>query len=225
MMAVVEPEINGTLFTTIGAKMVSYKVGGCDYSNGYLLAPASMIPVKLAQTVGLRSITMTFDFEGDTPREIAVNISKVTALMQEMPDILLPDGFHYYCAYESQSTPDEKAAWIHQVQYTMSGFRHDEKRTVKLTQTGTVYVEGNYKTPAVLKITSTASTVKVLGITVQSAAGVVVIDGLKKTVTKDSKNKFSDTDLTRFPELLPGMNTVDIDGASEVEISYYPIYL
>ena len=107
-MAVIEPRINGMLFTAFRAKMLSYKVGACDYSTGYLLPPASMIPVKLSQTVGLRSITLTFDFEGDTPREIAMNISKVTALMQEMPDIVLPDGFVYRCVYEKQATPEEK---------------------------------------------------------------------------------------------------------------------
>ena len=224
-MAVIEPKINGTLFTEYKAKMLSYKVGACDYSTGYLLPPVSMIPVKLAQTVGLRSITLVFDFEGDTPREIAMNISTVTTLMQEMPDIVLPDGFVYRCVYEKQSTPEEKAPWIHNVQYTLSGFRHEPLETVTLTQTGTVNVGGNYKTPAVLRITSTASTVKVLGITVNDAAGVVIIDGLKKTVTKDGLNKFADTNLTSFPMLQPGLNNVDIDGASEVEISYYPIYL
>lgn len=224
-MAVIEPRINGMLFTVFRAKMLTYKVGACDYSTGYLLPPASMIPVKLAQTVGLRSITLTFDFEGDTPREIAMNISKVTALMQEMPDIILPDGFCYCCVYEKQSTPEEKAPWIHKVQYTLSGFRHEPMETVTLAQTGTVNVGGNYKTPAVLRITSTASTVKVLGVTVKNAAGVVIIDGLKKTVTKDGLNKFADTNLTSFPMLQPGLNTVDIEGASEVEISFYPIFL
>lgn len=224
-MAVIDPKINGTLFTEYKAKMLSYKVGACDYSTGYLLPPASMVPVKLNQTVGLRGITLTFDFEGDTPREIAENISKVTALMQIMPDILLPDGFLYYCVYEEQSTPEEKAPWIHRVQYTLSGFRHEAMETVTLTQTGTVNVGGNYKTPAVLSITSTENTVKVLGVTVQNAAGVVIIDGLKKTVTKDGMNKFSDTNLTVFPVLQPGQNTVEIEGASKVEVSFYPIFL
>lgn len=224
-MAAVEPKINGMLFETFRAKMLSYKVGACDYSDGYLLPPASMIPVKLVQTVGLRSITLTFDFEGDTPREIAMNISKVTELMQEMPDIILPDGFCYYCVYEKQSTPEEKAPWINQVQYTLSGFRHEAMETVRLDQSGTVYVGGNYKTPVVLSIVPSSSTVKVLGITVKNATGTIVIDGMKKTVTKNGANVFADTDLTSFPTLQPGLNTVDIDGASEVEISYYPIFL
>ena len=66
---------------------------------------------------------------------------------------------------------------------------------------------------------------KVLGVTVKNAAGIVIIDGLKKTVTKDGLNKFADTNLTSFPMLQPGLNTVDIEGASEVEISFYPIFL
>lgn len=224
-MGTIEPKINDALFSTYGAKMLSYKVGACDFTSGYLLPPSSMIPVKLSQTAGLRSITLTFDFEGDTPKEIALNISKVTALMLDMPDILLPDGFWYRCVYDKQSTPDEKAPWIRKVQYTLSGYRHDAKVTMTLTQSGSVTVGGNYKTPALLRITSTENVAKVMGITVNDAVGVITIDGLKKTVTKDGLNKFADTNLTSFPMLQPGLNTVEIDGASEVEISFYPIYL
>ena len=224
-MGAIEPKINDALFSTYGAKMLSYKVGACDFTSAYLLPPRSMIPVKLSQTAGLRSITLTFDFEGDTPREIALNISKVTALMLNMPDILLPDGFYYRCVYDKQSTPEEKAPWISKVQYSLSGYRHGVKETVTMTQSGNITVGGNYMTPAVVRITSAESTVKVLGVTVNNAVGVVIIDGLKKTVTKDGLNKFADTNLTSFPMLQPGLNTVDIDGASEVEINFYPIFL
>lgn len=224
-MAGIAPKINGMLFENYKAQLQSYKVGACDYDNGYLLPPASMMPVKLKPTLGLRSIVLSFDFEGGTPREIAMNISKVTTLMQDMPDILLPDGFSYSCVYEKQSTPEEKAPWIMRVQYTLSGYRHEPKETVTLLETGNVFVGGNYKTPAVLKITSAADTVKVLGTTIKGATGTVVIDGIKKKVTKDGLNKFADTDLTNFPALVPGLNTIDIDGADEVEVSFYPIFL
>jgi len=43
-------------------------------------------------------------------------------------------------------------------------------------------------------------------------------------VTEGGVNKFNDTDMTEFPTLETGTQTIDISGASSVKIEYYPIY-
>ena len=224
MAIVIEPKINGALLDIYCAKMLDYSVSPVDYDDGYLLPASSMTPVKLKPKIGLRTITITLDFEGDTRHEIEMNISKVATVLQDGAELSLPDGFLYTCVYEKSSNPTEKAPWIMQVKYTLSGFRHGEMHIETLTKTADIYVEGNYPAEAIYRISGASGSVTVNGITVKNISGEVVIDGMKKTVTQNGINKFGDTDMTSFPKLNIGQQTVQITGTATVEVSYYPIY-
>lgn len=229
-MSGIIPRINGASFGTYKAHLLEYDIGMCSYDNGYIVAPASMIPVKTKYSLGLRDISLKIDFEGDTMNEIERNISEFTELLHESAEVLLPDGFTYACYFQKASTPSEKAPWILQVNFTLEGYRHGALETETLTESGSVYVDGNYKTPAVLKITTDAESVKVFGITINNIGGEVVIDGYKKTVTETvngvTSNKFADTDMTEFPKLSAGYNEISIEADEDinVEISYYSIF-
>ena len=233
MMSGIEPKIEGASFGTFNAHLLTYEIGATDYSNGYVLPPTSMIPVKTKHTLGLRKITLTMDFEGDTPNDIAMNISEFTKLLHEGAEILLPDGFTYRCVFKKTSTPKEKAPWIMQVKFTLEGYRHGALETKTLTSTASIYVEGNCPTPAILKITTAASSVTVCGISVDNISGVIVIDSYKKTVVQIANgvttNKFADTDMTEFPKLATGYTPIEISAnggaAISVEVSYYPIFV
>lgn len=224
----IETKINGVLLKTYKAELLEYEVGACDFGNGYMLPPSSMFPVKLTPTVGLRPITLQIDFEGGSMHEIEMNISKLTAVLHGGADILLPDGFCYYTVFDKVSTPKEKAPWILQAKFSLSGFRHGAMVTEKFVNGGSLFVDGNYKTPAIFKVTSQSETVAVNGITIQNMNSYpVIIDGMKKTVTRNGLNVFSDTNLTEFPTLTAGVNnfTVVASAYTELEVSYYPIYL
>ncbi len=217
--------INSVPLSEYRAEMLEYKVGACDYENGHFLPPATMIPVMLTPQIGMRPIMLTIDFMGDSELDVMLRISHITAILQKGAQILLPDGFFYECVYDSAGAPVQKAPWIWQVKFALSGWRHGRMKHVTLTATDSLFVEGTYKTPPITKITTSASSVKVFGITVSNISGVVVIDSLKKTVTQNGSNKFKDTDMVKFPMLDVGYNEVEIVGTASVEISYYPIYL
>ncbi len=54
----------------------------------------------------------------------------------------------------------------------------------------------------------------------------VVIDGIKKTVTMDGKNKFNDTEFWSFPTLTPGTNKITLSRTdAKVILKYYPRYV
>lgn len=217
--------INGVPLTEYRAELLDYKVGVCDYENGYFVPPASMIPVKLTPKIGIRPIQLTIDFMGDSELEAMLRVSHITAKLQKGAQIMLPDGFFYECVFESASAPVEKAPWIWQVKFALSGYRHGSLERHTLTETDSIFVAGTYKTPAVLKITTSESSVKVFGITISNISGEIEIDGIKKTVTQDGVNKFKDTDLVKFPMLEVGYNEIEIEGTATVEVSFYPIYL
>lgn len=222
-----ETEINGQTLDMFNAHLCSYTVGACDYENGYMMPPNSMFPVKLDGNVGLRPIELEMDFEGDSISEIVMNISNLTAALHKNAEIFLPDGFYYTCVFDSVSTPEEQAPWIMRVTFSFLGVRHKELKKQSFTQSGKMFVHGNYKTAAIIKITPQEGTteIKVNGITVKDLKGPVVIDGIRMTVMENGLNKFKDTDITEFPSLECGENDVTVEGSAVVEISYYPIFL
>lgn len=226
-MKSIEPKINGFLFNVFKAKLVNYNIGACDYKDGYILPISSIIPVRLDGIVGLRALELEIDFEGNTKREITMNISKFTVMLHKGADIILPDGFHYSCVYESATDPEEEAPWIMKVKFSLSCYRHGARCCKVFNESGKLFVEGNYKTPAVFTITpfEGVNEVTVNGITVNSIDGTVIIDGINKTVTSNGINIFANTDITKFPVLETGYNDIQIRGNASVEVSYYPIYL
>lgn len=223
---VIAPMINDRLIETWGAKMFEPEIGACEYKNGYVSVPGKIFPVKLTGRNGLRSIKLTFDFVGDTPNDTAMAISDMTDELQKGADILLPDGFYYWCVYDSAGEQKRKAPWIEQVKFTLHGVRHGELEEEVLTASGKIAVAGNIETPMIVKLTpaSSASSMTFQGITINSDE-VVIIDGFYTTVKdSDGNNVFGDTNMTEWPKLKPGENTITMTGVSSAEISYYPIW-
>lgn len=221
-------KINGIAPEYFGAHLLDYSIGPCDYKNGYFLPPRRMVPAKLTPKIGLRPISLTFDFEGNDRNEISRCISKLTAKLQKEARLVLPDGYNYWCELDSISTPKEKAPWIQQVKFSFSGFRHGPLDEIQFSSDCSVFIAGNCETPAIVKITPAvnAETVVFNGITVENVSGPIVIDGIYTTIKdEDGNNIFADTDITEWPKLKPGENAMTIDGIALVELSYYPIYL
>ena len=207
-MNVIQPKINGALLDVYGAKMLEYSVGPVAYENGYYRPPRSMFPVRLDADIGLRRVQIKLDFEGPNMRQIAMAISNLTAQLHKEADLFLPDGFHYLCCFDEQSTPEEKAPWIMQVEYTFSGLRHGGLCSVKL--------------PA----GAGAKSFSVGDIAIANVgASDVVIDGIRGKVTQDGMNKYLDATMTQFPALEPGLNTVNVVGDVDVRCDYYPLYM
>ena len=182
--------------------------------------------MKLTPKIGMREVSLTLDFEGDDAREIARSISSFTTALMANADIELPDGFHYWCVYDSATPQVRVAPWIDQVTFYLHGLRHEEIVTQHFAASGKMAVEGNMKTPAIVKLTprSGASSMSFNGITVNRSS-VVTIDGVYTTVLDaNGNNVFGDTDMTEWPKLDPGDNTITLSGCT-AEISYYPIYV
>ncbi len=222
---IIVPTINGQRLGVWDAQIVSYTVGACDYSNGYLLPPRSVFPVGLDGNIGLRPVVLDLDFEG-TAHQITKNISNLTVLLQQGVEILLPDGFYYRCVFKSASDAVEKAPWIKRCKFTLYGLCHDNIHSETLSESGYIIVEGNRETPVIYEITPAqgATEVTVNGITVSEISGTVTINGIEKTVMQDGVNKFADTNITKFPSLLPGNQQITVVGSATVKVSYYPIY-
>ena len=223
---VISPMINERPIETWGAEMLEPEIGACEYTNGYISVPGKIFPVKLNGRVGLRPIKLTFDFSGDSPYETALAISDMTDLLQQGADILLPDNFYYWCVFDSASVAQRKAPWIEQVKFSLHGVRHSPLETKILTASGKVDAKGNVETPMIVTLTPAngATSMVFQGITIDLSE-TVTIDGFYTTVKNDAGNNvFGDTDMTKWPSLVPGRNQIVMSGVASAKISYYPIW-
>ena len=219
---------NDVLPESFGALMLSYEVGATPISDAYTRADSRVFPIRLKGKRGLRQIRMVFDFEHDSDHERALNISRFTHELQKgTVDLRLPDGFHYWCEYDGASTPQKMAPWIEQVEFQLTGIRHEELRKHTLTAAGSIDADGNQETPIIATLTpaSGVSVMHFMGITINSSLPVT-IDGVYTTVkNSNGANVFGSTTLTEWPKLSPGANTISMTGIASAAISYYPIWL
>lgn len=225
-MSDMETRINGASLSMYRASFLDFEIGAVEYSDGYIKPAAKAFPVKINPKIGMRAISLTLDFEGENAREIAKSISAFTAALMNRADIELPDGFHYWCVFDSASSQTRVAPWIEQVTFHLHGLRHEDLETHHFANTGKMVVEGNMETPAIVRLTPKAGASSMIfnGITIDSGS-VITIDGVYTTV-KDSSgnNAFGSTDMTEWPKLTPGDNLITLSGC-EADISYYPIYV
>ena len=223
----INPKINGKTLDIFDAEMLdNYSIGPCDFENGYIIPPSATFPIILAGKVGVRSVSITLDFSGDTRHERTLTISKFTQLLQDGCELLMPDGFFYTCVFKSSSSPQEKSPWITQVNFSLIAVRHSALKTeIFTTGTSVLKVEGNCNSPAIIKIKATDTEVTVCGFTVKNIKGEVIINGMDGTVLENGLNKYGDIEnMTKFPEFSAGNNTIEVVGKAEVKISYYPIF-
>lgn len=218
-------KINDLPLNSFNAELLDYTVGDSSYSNGYILPPLSILPIRLEGRKGLRPITLSLDFSGDERREIELKISEMKAILQQGADILLPDGFYYYTVYESCSTTQEVAPWLVNAQFSLLGVRHGVEKKETLSKSGKIFVDGNSDTPAVFKIETKEKSVSVNNIKISNINNTIIVDGIEKTVLENGINKFSETEMIAFPKLKSGWNEITISGNATVEISYYPMFI
>lgn len=222
----IETRINGSSLGIYRAKLLEYSVGAVSCTDGYVKPAGKPFPVLLTPKIGLRGMSITLDFEGDDARERSKAISSFTVCLMGKSDIELPDGFHYWCVFDSASSPKKVAPWIEQVTYKLHGLRHEGMITQHFSASGTIDVAGNMKTSPVVKLTPAtgATSMGFNGITI-TGSSVVIIDGVNTTVHDASGNNvFGSTNMTEWPKLTPGKNTITLTNCT-ADVSYYPIYV
>ena len=168
------------------ARLIGYTVGPHSIGSPHYEAAASIIPVKVTETIGVRPITLELEFEGDSIEDTVLCISNATAAFLEWCDFKMPDGFYYRCLFDSAGSPVFKGAGFATCKFNFVGYRHLEQRTTIFNQSGEIVAVGNCNAPAIIKIWNASGDVTVNGITVTGITGIVTIDGYAKTVTEQS---------------------------------------
>lgn len=154
----------------------------------------------------------------DTIKRVSALISMYTSKCKIVLDEAEP-GFIYDCVFQSYST-DMIDDCKYMVTLTFTANKYNRYSTVVRLKGNTEYtlnVGGTWKTNMRISaiVPNTLSSVVINGITVSNlsadvSTNVVVVDGINGVITCNGENKFLDTDITEFPMLTPGDNTITI---------------
>lgn len=216
-----------------GARLLaSYTVGGPSITRSRVQPGAGLRFVPAGSQIGLRQISLPVHVFGSSPRDAQQRKSALdAALLADPVELALPDGFLYTASCDeigevTEYTPD---GCILAGSYKLSGFRHDLLETVHLpAEGGTMWAKGtapDMECRITCTVGQAAESYLMAGILWVSvkAGDVLVLDGIRRAVTKNGENALNQTDLTRWPLLAPGKNVLTAPDALTVD--YYPVWL
>lgn len=216
-----------------GAALLEYSIGETPLENSIFQGVNRTNWNLLKSIYGMRTVTLTVIFTGETLNEAKVQRSKFNLEIYGKSDIFIADdGFYYSVALMSTGAEiivgiGEKTAQI-KSEYSFSGIRHDKLEKIVVPSGGSLLCRSTMPyTDAKLTVTvgSAASSYSLGGATFGAVASndVLVFDGINGKITKNGSNAAASTNWLDFPRLVPGKNTLTALDAITVE--YYPTYI
>ena len=225
--------VDGRGSSEFGARLLaSYSIGGASLNRSRIQPTAGMRFIPAGSRVGLREISLPVHIFGQSPLEAQLQKSALdAALLADPVELYLPDGFLYTASCDSigEVTEYSQDGCILAGSYKLSGFRHDLLETVHLPAGGSIMWAKGTAPDMECRLTCTVGTAAdsylmagILWVSVK-AGDVLVLDGIRRKVTRNSKNALNQTDLTQWPLLAPGQNILTAPDALTVE--YSPVWL
>lgn len=225
--------INNTNLKDLGCDLLRYRITPSQYSGRSFWNNGSRSPIAVTGQYTFSNLEVDIYIEGQDGAEVERKKSKLNAMM-ENPIIILDEvdeGIEYLCYYENQVVVEKINEVASIVTYHFKAFKRGLLKEVTLSSTSNnieittdVVTEAIYEiTPAIDMVDFTIHGIKIKNL---KAGKKVVIDGIRKTVTMDGKNKFNDTEFWSFPTLTPGTNKITLSRTdSKVILKYYPRYV
>ena len=227
--------INGKPLSEFGgAALLDYSIGETAIDNAIFQGVNRTNWHWLNSIFGLRTISLTIVFTGETLHEAKVQRSMFSYEAVGKSELFITeDGFYYSVTLDSTGPEiiagiGEKTAQIKST-YKFKGIRHDRKETVTIPAGGGSMLCRSTMpfTDAKLTVTvgTTASSYSLKGAIFSNvtAGDVLVFDGINGKITKNGANYAANVAWTSFPSLTPGKNTLTALDAITVE--YFPAYL
>ena len=222
--------INGFYVDVYNAVLFGYDLLSTEISNSYQVFKDSPYFAFYQSVKALRPLSVRLWVEGVTSEDCDINISRILNLCSEQCVIKFndTDSLSYDCVYQSNEI-DKVNPLNKKITLTFVCVVREDMEVKELTALDKVVTNtGTCKVPCIIELsTTTALTdVVVAEITIASlpANKTIIIDGIGKTVTIDNVNVLLNTDLTTFPQLEIGTNTIN-HTAGTVTVKYYPTYI
>ena len=226
--------INGKpLATFAGASLLDYSIGETPVNPVAFQGINRTSWNLLDNFFGMREIALTVVFSAPDLRTAKLNRSALNAELFGKAELFIPDdGFHYTVACKSTGAEEligigQRNAQVKST-YTFIGIRHDDMKTIVLPVGATLYCLSTMPfTDCRLTAYPSAK-----GVNYQiggaifhnvNAGDVIVFDGIDGKITQNGVNAAANVSWIRFPQLVPGENTIQC--TDPVTVEYYPTYI
>jgi hypothetical protein len=224
--------VDGVNIYNVGALVQSFTVSGTAISNSAYQGVNSTNFNVLSTTRGMRNISLTLGYKGETKRELALKKAKLDSMLGAGKiELYLPDGF-YYTAYltavgEEAVEGVEGNKVIALCTYTLQGIRHDELKELTVTSGSTFLCESLIPTTDCrlsCKASQAYASLTIGSVTITSVAqnDTITIDGINKRILQNGAPCAGNMSFINFPQLVPGENVITCPETLTVE--YYPTY-
>lgn len=221
--------INDTDISDYGALVESFSVGETPVTPVTYQGLNSTSFNLLTDQFGMREINVNIFFSAKTRRALTLKKSKIDSLAWGKIELRLPDGFYYTAVCTSPGEllilGLEGNKVIGLVPYVFSGIRHDPL----VTQTGNTIDCQSTMPYTNVRLTCKASqayaSINIAGVTITgvNSGDTLAVDGILGRILQNDAPCAGNMSFIKFPQLTPGLNTLDCPETLTVE--YYPTYI
>lgn len=222
--------INGAPLSSFNALLQDFSVGAVEVTSSWWQGVNRTNFTLLKQQFGLRSISLSVAVFGDTYKDAAAMLSRMTGALWGVVDLTLPDGYSYFCTLDGAGDAPERVGPGTQQTgllntFTLTGYRHDPMLT---TAGPTVYCPSTTpQTDCILSVTvgAAADSYTLGGATFPNVTQgeQLVFDGINKRILRNGAPGAAGVEWINFPYLTPGENAVS--AADPVTVQFYPCYM
>ena len=178
------------------------------------------------------SLKLTFYLPGRSKQEALTLASELVAVSKHCRLTTGPDlTAEYMCVLTSYNVSMTEVEYVAQVELNFVSVRRVKLKTVSATNVTSVIVDnpGTLASGVRIKVRSTTaqSNVSVAGIVIKNMTANVdyVIDGIEGTFTKNGIIDILNTNLSVFPKIQPGKQTLTSNKALNWTVEFYPTFV
>lgn len=223
--------INSKNISTFGCSLVKYEVGSSELQKSVEWAKGSLSPLVAFDCNKFKDLTITLLLQGSSREQVETYKSNLAKELKKAKIKFTDSKFYYDGTLEGMTFTNINRLAL-EVEINFKALQQEGLKTINLARNASqsVTIEGNAATEVIIEITAPSAGVasfKINDITIKNITGgqTVVIDGIKKTITMNGKNKFADSDIWAFPVLKAGSNTITMNLTTvDVKIKYYPCW-
>lgn len=207
-----------------------YTIGGVDIDSDYFQGRNRTSFRLISQSVGMKEIEFSLEFEGETRRDIMLRKSAIDALfIGGKVDLYLPDKMHYMSMITSIGGLSIEGVdgryVVGKATYKANGIAHDDLVTytgAKLFCRSTAPMTDCIVECTLSKAYSSITIGNVTFTNVKKGAKIKV-DGINGRILIDGAPAAGNFTFTEFPHLVPEWNALDT--TETLTVSYYPTYI
>lgn len=223
--------INNKDISIFGCSLVKYEVSAGEIDRNIEWVKGSLVPYISFENNKFKDLIITLLLQGSSREQVEIYKSQL-AKEVKIAEIKFNDSKFIYDGVSEPIKFSNINRLAIEVEINFKALQQEELKTVNLAKnaTQTITIEGNTSTEAIIDITASESVgeFKINDIIINgiSKGQNAIIDGFRKTITIDGKNKFADCELWSFPVFEAGVNTVTMSEFNnvDVKVKYKPTW-